>query len=151
MSMRSRFILSFGIILVVTGSAKIANAFGNSSLLAVQDPIIGIRFGHLMMGVGVVEIGIALVCFWCRTQAIALNLVAWISTAFLVYRFSLWWIDWKRPCNCLGNLTDVLHISPQLADNVMKIVLAYLVLGSCCLLIHEWWPKRSAVGGIGVQ
>jgi hypothetical protein len=60
----------------------------------------------------------------------------------LVYRLGLWWMDWHRPCNCLGNLTDALHISPQAADNVMKVLLAYLLIGSYALLSWHWRQKQ---------
>ena len=82
--------------------------------------------------------GIALVCFFSKRQTLALGLVAWMSTNFVVYRLGLWWMDWKKPCNCLGNLTDALHISPQTADNIMKVILAYLLIGSYGLLIWRW-------------
>jgi len=50
-------------------------------------------------------------------------------------------IDYKRPCLCLGNLTTAIHVSPHTADNVMKGVLAYLLIGSYGILLHEWWIK----------
>jgi hypothetical protein len=133
-----RFILSAGVFLGVAGIAKMWSAFGNSKFLAVADPIIGIKFGQLMLAVGAGETGIALVCFFNKRQTLALGLVAWISTNFVVYRLGLWWMDWHRPCNCLGNLTDALHISPQTADNIMKVVLAYLLIGSYGFLIWQW-------------
>lgn len=132
------FALSAGMILVVTGIAKVWSGLGDSKFLAVVDPIIGIKFGRLMLAVGVAEIGIALVCFFSKRQTLALGLVAWMSTNFIVYRLGLWWMDWKKPCSCLGNLTDALHISPQTADNIMKVLLAYLLIGSYGLLIWQW-------------
>ena len=101
-----RFVLSAGTTLAVTGVAKILSGFGNSKFLAVVDPIFGVTFGQLMLAVGAAEIVVALVCLFGRRQTLALGLVAWLSTNFLVYRLGLWWLDWKRPCNCLGNLTD---------------------------------------------
>ena len=137
------FILSAGAILAITGIAKVWSGLGNSKFLAVVDPIIGIKFGTLMLVVGVAEIVIAGVCFFRKRQTLALGLVAWMSTNFVVYRLGLWWMDWKKPCSCLGNLTDALHISPQTADNIMKVLLAYLLIGSYGLLIWQWKLKRS--------
>ena len=132
------FVLSAGAILAITGIAKVWSGFGNSQFLAVVDPIIGIEFGQLMLAVGAAEIVIALVCFFSKRQTLVLGLVTWISTSFVVYRLGLWWMGWHRPCNCLGNLTDALHISPQLADNIMKGVLAYLLIGSYGILIWQF-------------
>ena len=140
------FNLSAGVVLAITGIAKVWSSLGASKFLALVDPIIGIKFGQLMLTVGAAEIAIALICFLSKRQTLALGLVAWISTNFVVYRFGLWWIGWKKPCSCLGNLTDALHISPQTADNIMKVLLAYLLIGSYGLLLvrairpHEPMP-----------
>lgn len=137
-SIARKFVVSAGAILLVTGIAKVWSGLGNSKFLAVVDPIIGIKFGILMLVVGVAEIVIAAICFFSKRQTLALGLVAWMSTNFVVYRLGLWWMDWKKPCSCLGNLTDALHISPQTADNIMKVLLAYLLIGSYGLLIWQW-------------
>jgi hypothetical protein len=138
------FILSSGVILVITGIAKVWSGMGNSKLLTVADPILWVRFGQLMLVAGAVEIAVALICLFSKRQILAIGLVAWLSTNFLIYRAGLWWMDWKRPCGCLGNLTDALHISPQAADNIMKGVLGYLLVGSYFLLIRQWLESRSA-------
>jgi hypothetical protein len=36
----------------------------------------------------------------------------------------------------------VLHLSDQAADNIMKVVLAYLLVGSYGLLFREWRRGR---------
>jgi len=138
------FALSAGAIMAITGIAKVWSGLGDSKFLTVVDPIVGIKFGHLMLAVGVAEVAIALVCFFSKSQTLALGLVAWMSTNFVVYRLGLWWMDWHRPCNCLGNLTDALHISPQAADNIMKVLLAYLLIGSYGLLFLHWQCNRAA-------
>ena len=129
-SFSRNFILSAGAILALTGAAKVWSTFGTAKLLAVADPIVGITFGHLMLVVGMAEIVIALVCFFSKSQKLALGLVAWLTTNLLVYRIGLWWVGYHKPCSCLGNLTDALHISPETADTAMKIILGYLLLGS---------------------
>ena len=133
---------SAGALLVITGIAKLWSGFGDAKLLTVVDPIIGIKFGHLMLLVGAAEIVISLLCFFSKRQTLVLGLVAWMSTNFVVYRLGLWWMDWHRPCSCLGNLTDALHISPQTADNIMKALLAYLLIGSYGLLMWNWRQGR---------
>ena len=137
------FVLSAGAILFITGVAKVWSGLGNSKFLAVIDPIFGIKFGQLMLVVGAAEIVIAAICFFSKRQTLALGLVAWMSTNFVVYRLGLRWIDWHRPCSCLGNLTDALHISPQAADNIMKVLLAYLLIGSYGLLFWQCKKQRT--------
>jgi len=137
------FVNTAGVIFAITGIAKVWSGVGSSKFLAVVDPIIGIKFGQLMLLVGLAEIVIALVCFFSKRQTLAVGLVAWMSTNFVVYRYGLWWINWKKPCSCLGNLTDALHISPQTADNIMKVLLAYLLIGSYGFLICRWRKEQS--------
>ncbi len=142
------FIFGAAIVLAFAGIAKIWTALGNSKFLAVVDPIFGIKFGQLLLVVGMAEITVALVCFFSKRQTLALGLVAWISTNFVLYRLGLWWMNWKSPCGCLGNLTDALHIRPETADNIMKVLLAYLLIGSYGLLIWQWRAGRSLGTGL---
>jgi hypothetical protein len=46
----------------------------------------------------------------------------------------------------LGNLTDALHISPQTGDIAMKIILAYLLIGSYATLFWLWRQRGKAEG-----
>jgi len=142
------FFLSAAAILAVTGVAKLWTALASTKVLAVIDPIVGIQFRHLMMATGAIELTIALVCLFSKRTELSTLLVAWLSTVFLVYRLGLWWLDWKTPCSCLGTLTDALHIHPHTADNIMKIVLAYLLIGSYGLIFWHWRQKRPISDGI---
>lgn len=141
---RSWFVISAAGIFFITGIAKIWAAFGNVRLLAVPDPIIGIELGHLLFTVGIIELGVAIACLCAKSELFAAGLLAWISTNFVAYRIGLWWMVWKKPCSCLGSLTGALHISPQLADNIMKIVLVYLFIGSYGLLIWTQGKRKGA-------
>jgi hypothetical protein len=132
------FILTVGMILGITGIAKIVSVCGTQMMLLQLDPLFSMSFRHLLLFAGLVELAIACLCLF--TSKIKLNtlLIAWISTSFIVYRAGLWAINWRRPCHCLGNLTDTLHISPETADAAMKIILAYLLIGSYATLFWLW-------------
>jgi len=136
------FVLSAGAILVLTGLAKLWSAFGHARILDVPTPILGISFSHSMLAVGVLELLIASSCLLGTGRKVSLALIAWLATNFLVYRLGLLWVGYHKPCSCLGNLTDALHISPQAADTAMKIVLAYLLLGSYGCLLWRWRDNR---------
>lgn len=75
-SFRKWFDFSSGTILLITGIAKVWSALGSSKFLTVVDPIIGIKFGQLMLAVGLAEIVIALLCFFSKRQTLAIGLVA---------------------------------------------------------------------------
>lgn len=135
------FVLSAGGIFLVTGLAKIVTSFGHARALSLQDPLLLYQFRHLLLAVGVTETVIAVSCFFVNKPRLALGLIAWMSTNFAVYRTALWFIGWHRPCHCMGNLTDMLHLSPERADLAMKLILTYLVVGSYVMLFLG--PKAS--------
>jgi hypothetical protein len=100
-----------------------------------------------MLLVGLLELFVAIVCCWCSCSAcnikFAAFLTAWLATIFLGYRLCLWRMHWNRPCSCLGSFTDAIHVSPQVADNVMKSLLAYLFIGSYGILFYQWLRNRK--------
>jgi len=140
------FIPSAAVILASTGLAKMWSSFGNSKLLEAVDPIIGFKFGQLMLVVGAAEIVVVLVCLCSKRKTLAVGLTAWLATSFVVYRLGLWWMGWHRPCGCMGSLTSALHVSEQAADNIMKAGLAYLLIGSYGVLLWKW-GQRKIKGG----
>jgi hypothetical protein len=133
----SGFLKSAGVVLAVTGLAKAFSAIGSARALDTPDPIVGLSFRQLLLSVGLIELLIAFFCLFTARRHFSLRAVAWISTNFLVYRLALWSIGWHRPCGCMGNLTDMLHVSPHTADNIMKGVLACLLISSYLLLLAQ--------------
>jgi len=134
------------VLLAIAGLAKVWSAIGRSKVLTVVDPVTGLQFGHLMLAVGLLELAIAGVCLFGKAQKLSLALIAWLATNFVVYRLGLWWMGWHKPCSCLGNLTDALHLSPTAADNLMKVILAYLLLGSYGALLSNWRSGQPTKG-----
>lgn len=139
------FILTAGGILGITGIAKIISVFGTQLILVQSDPLFGFSFRNLMLAAGAVELAVACLCIFTKQPKRNTLLIAWLSTSFIIYRLWLWLLNWQRPCHCLGNLTDVLHISSQTADIAMKIVLGYLLIGSYTALIWMWWRKPRLI------
>jgi hypothetical protein len=138
------FILSAGVIFAITGIAKVLSAFGKVGVLLVVDPILGLPFRYVLFGAGLLELAVSILCLFGARKRFSALPVAWLAISFLLYRVGCWWVGWKRPCPCLGSLTDALGISPETADSIMKVALAYLLLGSCGLLFRLW--KRGRAG-----
>lgn len=139
-----RLFLRFaGMLLILTATAKLISSFGSSGILETSDPVLKIRFRFLLWGVGGLEVVVGLICLLGNKSRLQAGLVAWLSSMFLVYRFGLLWIGYQRPCPCLGNLTDALHLPVQAADTAMKIILAYLLIGSYATLFWLWRQKRK--------
>ncbi|MGO8931111.1 MAG: MauE/DoxX family redox-associated membrane protein [Limisphaerales bacterium] len=146
--MQKLLVRSAGVILGITGLAKSFSAIGTARALNAADPLIGIPFRQLFLLVGLVELLIAFFCLFTDKRRLSLLAVTWISTNFLVYRVGLWFIGWHRPCGCMGSLTDMLHLSPQAADNIMKGVLAYLLVGSYAMLLSQWGRERRVQSAV---
>lgn len=139
------FIWSAGLLLLVTGLAKVVSGFGDAEILNYQTPILYLPFRWVFLIVGLVELAIGLTCFLNRNDDLCVMLLAWLTTNFLLYRIAVVWIGYIKPCPCLGNLTDRLHIPANLADFIMKIILGYLLVGAYVSLFWLQKQKRSSV------
>jgi len=136
------FLYSAATVLLLTAAAKLISSFGHGTILQTRDPLTGFQFQDLFRIVGGIEIVVALVCIFSKRTWLPAGLVAWLATSFLAYRIGLTAVGYHRPCSCMGNLTDALHIPPQTADTIMKIILAYLLLGSYATLFWLWRQNR---------
>jgi glycosyltransferase involved in cell wall biosynthesis len=140
----SFFFYSAGLMLLITSLAKLVSSFGGARAVLMPDPIWAMPFRYVFMGVGIIELAVAAVCFFSKRVGLKTGLVAWLATNFVVYRIGLLWVGYHKPCNCMGTLTDTLHISPRVADNVMLCVLMYLLIGSYIMILWLWLRKRSS-------
>jgi hypothetical protein len=140
------FLYSAAVVLLLAAAAKFISSTGHGKIVLAIDPLTGFQFHDLFRIVGSIEIAIALACFWSKRTWLSAGLVAWLTTSFLAYRIGLVLVGWHKPCSCLGNLTDALHISPQTADTAMKIILAYLLIGSYASLFWLWRQHGKAEG-----
>jgi hypothetical protein len=136
------FVYSAGTLLLFTAAAKLVSSGGDARILQMTDPIVGIRFRNLLWLVGGVELVVAVVCLSRRRLGLQAALVGWFAVNCVVYRLSLLLVGYHRPCPCLGTLTDSLGVSPNVVDNFLKTVLAYLLLGSCITLLYVWREGR---------
>jgi hypothetical protein len=108
------------------------------------DPLLGLRFRHLALLVGLLVLLVALFSMLTPRRALSVAAVARLATNFVVSRGGLSIIGWHRPCGCLGSLTDLLHRWRDAADNVMKVALAYLPLWGYGILFHQCRQVRGA-------
>jgi hypothetical protein len=145
------YLHSAGLLLLITAIAKLISACGSAPILQNPDPILLISFRNVFCVVGGVELLVALMCFFIKNVGWRAGFVACLATSFLIYRLGLLWIGYHRPCSCLGNLTGAIHIPPQIADTVMKIILVYLLIGSYAILFWLWGQRRKIVSSsVGV-
>jgi len=141
----SLFIFSSGVILIITAIGKLISVSGSVRILQEHDPILAIPFRDVFLIVGGLELVVAAVCLFGKRLGLQAGLIAFLATDFVIYRLGLLLIGYHRPCHCLGNLTDALHISPETANTAMKIILAYLLVGSYAALFWILRQKRKAL------
>lgn len=136
------FIFSAFIIFAITGTAKVLSSAGKAEILRQPDPIFRIQFSSLLFLVGLVEVIVSALCLILKSNYSKLIVIALLSTNILAYRIGLLLVGYQKPCSCLGSLTSAIHVSPHLADSVMKITLLYLLVGSYAALYFT--KKRYA-------
>jgi hypothetical protein len=137
------FLYSTAVVLLLAAVAKFVSSFGHGTILQTRDPLTGFQFQNLFRIVGGIEVAVASVCIFSKRTWLPTGLMAWLATSLLAYRIGLVAIGYHRPCHCLGNLTDALHIPPQTADMAMKIILAYLLIGSYATLFWLWRQRKK--------
>jgi hypothetical protein len=81
-----QFCFATGLILGLTGVAKLWSAVGDVRLLLLADPITGLPVKYMMLIVAVAELAIAAVCLFSKARGLATMLVMWVTTDFLVER-----------------------------------------------------------------
>ncbi|HXI70046.1 MAG TPA: MauE/DoxX family redox-associated membrane protein [Verrucomicrobiae bacterium] len=135
------FLIIAGVLLLVTALAKLISSTGNARILREIDPILSVSFQKVSWIVGVLELVVSLICLFGKRVNLQTVLVAWLATSFVIYRLGLLWIGYHKPCSCMGNLTDALHLSPQTTSTAMKIILAYLLIGSYGAFFWLWLHK----------
>lgn len=129
------FIYSAGALLLITSAAKLISGSGGALVLSVSDPIFKFQFRTMFWIAGSIEFLLAVYCLTSQNIKKQVILVAWLATTFAAYRLGLFCIGYQKPCNCMGTLTDALHISTGVADIIMKVLLGYLLLGSYSILL----------------
>ncbi|HEY5298230.1 MAG TPA: hypothetical protein VIK59_09910 [Verrucomicrobiae bacterium] len=132
------FIYSAGALLLAAASAVFMTNWANAGFGTAHDPIFGITIRNVFWIVGGIELAVALVCLFGRPTSLQLTLVLWLSINLVVYRLGL--AGSFR--GSIGNLSDVLGISPAMADGLLKIVVLYLLTGSFLSLLWLWMRKK---------
>lgn len=129
------FIYSAIAILFVSAIGKFISSGSNVAILDVRDPLFLLPFRYMLRIAGGLELAAAFICLNAKKRTTQAAALAWLSTNFLLYRIGLWLVHYDKPCSCMGSLADGLHISAATADRIMRIVLAYLSIGSYAALL----------------
>ena len=142
------FIRLTAMILIIVAGAKLISATGSAEILKQNDPVLMISFRHVLLVAALVEGVVALICLSGKSISLQISLIAWLSTAFLLYHIGVFWIGYHKPCPCLGNIPDALHTSPRIADVGIIGVVTYMFVGSYGILLSQWLKKWKTEGSM---
>src|SRR5579872_7440366 len=107
------FSLTVVLVLLLTAGAKLWGSFGSATILKLSDPIFGLSFRTMVWRAGLAELVVAGVCVLAKQAQTNFLAVSWLGTCLLLYRLGLVFVHYRRPCHCLGGLTDAIHVSPE--------------------------------------
>lgn len=136
-----KFVFSAGIVLFLTGAAKLVSVNYGGRLLNEREPIFGMTVFSILIGVGIVEVAVGVICMCKANASIQLPLLAWLATEIALYRAGMILVDYKAPCTCLGTLTEVFNIPHHVADRALISILIYLFIGSYAYLFITQYER----------
>jgi len=140
------FFYSSAALLLLTAAAKLYSATGTARILTVVDPLIHLRYRTIMVGVGLLELGIALYLLVGRTPGWKPWVVFWLSSNFVIYRLANDLLH-IRLCPCLGTIASTLPISKGLVDFLLVASVLYLFFGSTYLVLSDWSRRLGRSNG----
>ena len=146
--LKSIFLYSSAIILLLTAVAKLYSASGTSRILTYPDPLLAIKYKPLMLIAALCELAVAAVVLHSRNDKLKYLSLLWISLNFALYHIGYAVLGLPQQlCPCLGHLTDSLHLNSAGVEAVLRVVVAYLLGGSLLGLVANMsfqkadWPK----------
>ena len=80
------FVYSAGGVLLAAALGRFIIALGSAPVLDLPDPLLEIPLRYAVLGVGVLELAVALVCLFAKSLGRQAGLVGWLATNWAVYR-----------------------------------------------------------------
>jgi hypothetical protein len=125
-------------ILLVTGSAKIASAFGAAGILVVPDPVLQIPYRLLFIVAGTLELAVAaIIRAPTPVQYKCIALFSFSINAAL-YRVGYIYSGIGKPCPCMGTLTSMLSIRPEVAGAWLTAILVFTLVGGTFCVVRQF-------------
>ena len=130
------FLWSTGILLLLTGTAKILSAMGTGVILTAREPVFGLTYRAIFWCTAILESGVGASCILARSPLSNCLLVLWLSAGFWSYRVALYFTGFERSCTCFGNLTEAIGLPADVTDGIMIGILCYLTIGSIGMILY---------------
>jgi hypothetical protein len=144
---RRLFIGLSGILLALSGAAKLVSAFGSPGILAQIDPIIAFSNRRIFLGAGLIEIWVAWRLLARRDWYGNLAVIGALGLSFLAYRVIHGLARLPGPCPCLGNAWAWWPWLAQHENWIGWLLAGFLAIGSSALMGVELLAQGQAAGG----
>ncbi|MCX8009304.1 MAG: hypothetical protein N3A54_06460 [Patescibacteria group bacterium] len=124
-------------ILIFSGIAKLLFSMQEDKFLTNIHPLFHIFTNRQVFGlVGFLELILATLISIESSELLKTSIIFWLSAMFVSYRTILRFIGYKGPCNCLGNIKELINLS----DYLSLAFLIFMFVGGC---ISLYWILKS--------
>jgi len=139
------YLRSVVFLLLLTAGSKVVMAFSDTGVLDAASPLFSLLpIRQLLCLVAGLEIAVACLIMRERErQWLAALGIAFLATCFAGYRLALWVTGFQGYCQCLGSISDALHLEPDEANSMALIILGYFFVGSYALLLKSWRSRMN--------
>jgi ribosomal protein S27E len=137
------FALSVGALLLAAGLERFITAAGDSQVLVMADPLLGMPVRYAVLCVGGMEVLVGLVCLFGRPGGIQTLLLVWLMTNWAVYQAGRLFMGSNVRCACLDSMTDPLRLSGGWVAQVTALLPFYLLAGAYAVLVVTWMRQRT--------
>lgn len=138
------YYVSIAIILVMASLLKLLAVDGSQALLNEPDLVFNVPNRLLLKGTALIELAVGIFLIGKADKKHKALVVAWLATSFLIYRIGIFAVsDGRGRCACLGSLTDSIPVTPDQAEMLAKLVVAYMIIGSYGILWRMHVQKRA--------
>src|SRR5213079_961849 len=108
---------------------------GAGRILDTQDDLFLIPNRWVLFLSATIELGVMYLTVFGKRERIKLLGLLWLSSMFVLYRMAKWYANIPEACPCLGQLAEKLPLNPETVDLGLRLIVAYLFLGSSFSLL----------------
>jgi len=137
------FFSAAGTILLFAAIERFLIASGNSPILSLPDPALGISLRYSILITGLIEFAVATVCLSNRSAYFKAGWLAWCITNYFIFKINVLRMYCSPQATCIGNLTDPLQISRGYYGRVTTLLPLLLAAGSYAALASFWIIRRK--------
>ena len=129
------FLFLSGVILLSAAFIRLMVAHGDSQVLTMPDPVLGIPVHDAALYAGIVELVVSLVCLFGQNIGARMILLIWLMTIWVVYRAGAVYLKASLHCTCLGMPTNPLRIPNHLLERMSEVLPVYMLAGACIFIV----------------